>query len=73
MRQPKYNISISGVKDYLFYNIKRDVEKYFHKLLRSYQKDSKYDVLFCNEDWFKYTFHGEIGMVEGDAYIARNL
>lgn len=73
MRQPKYKITLSGVKDCLYYHTKREVEKYFHKLLRSFQKDSKYDVLVCNEGWFKYTFHGECGTVDGEVYIARNI
>lgn len=72
MRQPKYKIVMSGVEDCLFYNTKREVQKYFNKLLRSFKKDENYIVTRMNEGWFEYKYLGEYGIIKGEAYIARN-
>lgn len=54
------------------YRTKRAVESAYAWWLRQYRKDPKYGVEVVRMGYFKYTYYGEYGTVDGEVYITRN-
>lgn len=73
MRKLKYVLTRSNGQDKSEdkYYTKKEVESAYASWLRFYRKGSRYSVQEVRMGYFKYTYYGEYGTIEGEVYISR--